>query len=266
MQLEVIERHPESGSEYPPLLFIHGAFGGAWCWDEHFIDYFVAAGYSCYAVSLRGHGNSEGDVYMASLQDYLEDVRQVVEQIPVTPILIGHSMGGMVIQKYLEAKLPAAAVVLMASVPPTGLFDSAWQMGIRMPWLSWQLGEMYLFGPQFATTSGLHRLLFSEHMDPKKVHRFTVDTRGESMRVLWDMMGLNLPLQLRHSPVPMLVMGAAEDIIFPPPLIQGTGAWYRSPVKIVPGMAHAMMLEDTWENAASALLEWLYEQELGLAA
>jgi pimeloyl-ACP methyl ester carboxylesterase len=41
-----------------PLLFVHGAWHGAWCWDEYFLDFFAGRGYRALAVSLRGHGNS----------------------------------------------------------------------------------------------------------------------------------------------------------------------------------------------------------------
>ncbi len=41
MQLEVLRREPASASESAPLLFVHGAFHGAWCWDVHFLPWFA---------------------------------------------------------------------------------------------------------------------------------------------------------------------------------------------------------------------------------
>ena len=54
----------------PPLLFVHGSYHGAWCWRERFLPYFAAAGWDCYAVSLRGQGGSdrEGLKVSGSLQ------------------------------------------------------------------------------------------------------------------------------------------------------------------------------------------------------
>jgi len=49
---------PNSNSKPPsPLFFIHGGIGGAWVWLEY-LQYFSARGIPCYAVSMRGHGDS----------------------------------------------------------------------------------------------------------------------------------------------------------------------------------------------------------------
>ena len=56
--LEVIDKGSCSEAHQVPLLFVHGAWHAAWCWDEHFFDYFADKGYRALAVSLRGHGGS----------------------------------------------------------------------------------------------------------------------------------------------------------------------------------------------------------------
>ncbi len=53
--LDVIEKGPCRESHKTPVLFVHGAWHGAWCWDEHFLDFFAEQGYRSLAVSLRGH-------------------------------------------------------------------------------------------------------------------------------------------------------------------------------------------------------------------
>ena len=107
-KLEVISRQPSEPRDAPPILFVHGAWHGAWCWDEHFLDYFSEKGFAAHALSLRGHGSSEGRERLrrVRLRDFLEDVAAVAELLPAPPILVGHSMGGFVIQKYLELDRP----------------------------------------------------------------------------------------------------------------------------------------------------------------
>ena len=123
-QLEVLSCEPQTRRHATPLLFVHGAFAGAWVWDEHFLPWFAAQGYSAHAVSLRGHGGSAGHerIDWYSIHDYVEDVAEVVADLAAAPVLIGHSMGGFVVQKYLERHAVPAAV-LMCSVPPQGLVD-----------------------------------------------------------------------------------------------------------------------------------------------
>ena len=120
--LEVLCQTPTGKARETPLLFIHGAYTGAWCWNEAFMPWFAEQGYICYALSLSGHGQSRGRAYLDSfsISDYVDDVTEVVSKLSAPPVLIGHSMGGMVVQKFLERQ-SAPGVVLMSSVPPQGL-------------------------------------------------------------------------------------------------------------------------------------------------
>src|SRR5512134_2697443 len=121
MKLEIISKYPQEKTHATPLLFLHGAWHGAWCW-ENFLPYFAMQGYEAHALSLRGHGNSEGreGIRWYSTSDYVADLRQVVKSLSVSPVLIGHSMGGYVVQKHLESQ-DAPAGVLLASIPTTGI-------------------------------------------------------------------------------------------------------------------------------------------------
>src|SRR6516164_11750402 len=94
--LEVITALPPlAPPRATPLLFVHGAWHGAWCWAEHFLPYFSAKGYECSALNLRGHGRSsiKGSLRFARIADYVADVEKVAARMPAPPILVGHSMG-----------------------------------------------------------------------------------------------------------------------------------------------------------------------------
>ena len=120
--LEVIDKGSAGDSHPVPLLFVHGALHAAWCWDEHFLDFFADKGYRSLAVSLRGHGKSPAPKPMqfCSIADYVHDVDSVAKSLPKPPVVVGHSMGGIVVQKYLESHDTPAAV-LLASVPVSGI-------------------------------------------------------------------------------------------------------------------------------------------------
>lgn len=111
IQLEVISRESAGDAHPTPLLFVHRAWHRAWCWNEHFLPCFAAHSYRSYALSLRGHGTSASPKRFrtARVRDYVEDVAQVAGQLDRPPVLIGHSMGELVVQKYLEThEAPAA--------------------------------------------------------------------------------------------------------------------------------------------------------------
>jgi pimeloyl-ACP methyl ester carboxylesterase len=119
MNLEIISKYPIESRHTTPLLFVHGAWHGAWCWKVHLLDFFASHGFSAHALSLRGHGNSagRGDLRGTRIADFVDDVAEVARQLPKPPVVIGHSMGGLVVQKYLQ-KYPAPVAVLLAAVPP----------------------------------------------------------------------------------------------------------------------------------------------------
>jgi pimeloyl-ACP methyl ester carboxylesterase len=135
--LEVIDKGACSQAHPVPLLFVHGGWHGAWCWDDHFLDFFAAAGYRAVAMSLRGHGTSPTTtpLHKVCIADYLDDVRSVADDLGGAPVLVGHSLGGYVIQRYLEHRA-APAAVLVGSLPPSGVLGTALRVWRRRPQMS----------------------------------------------------------------------------------------------------------------------------------
>jgi pimeloyl-ACP methyl ester carboxylesterase len=119
--LEVIDKGRCTDEHPAPLLFVHGGTLAAWCWDEHFLDFFAHKGFRAVAVSLRGHGAStlSQRLNSCSVADYVDDVRATVDLLGAETVLIGHSMGCLGVQKYLE-KYHAPAAVLLAPSTPQG--------------------------------------------------------------------------------------------------------------------------------------------------
>ena len=87
MELELIHQNPQKMKFKHPLLFLHGAFSGAWCWRENYLDYFASQGFECLALSLRGHGESKSHNPLDQLspKDYQEDLFSVIDQFEAPP-------------------------------------------------------------------------------------------------------------------------------------------------------------------------------------
>src|SRR5512143_2667397 len=98
----MISKYPARDQHPTPLLCIPGTLHTAACWEVHFLDYFAQHGYAAHALNLRGHGNSEGreKLRWTRIADFVQDGAETVRQLPSPPILIGHSMGGFILQHY----------------------------------------------------------------------------------------------------------------------------------------------------------------------
>lgn len=109
-----------SDNSRPPLLCVHGAWHGAWCFKP-LMDYLAEKGFTSYALDLPGHGTrTSEDVADLGIMDYVAEVEYAMNELaPVKPILIAHSMGGLIVQKLLE-KNEAPASVLIAPYPAMG--------------------------------------------------------------------------------------------------------------------------------------------------
>jgi len=258
--LEVLARRPTGPSQPVPLLFVHGAFVGAWCWEEHFLPFFAEAGYASYAVSLSGHGGSRGRERLdhLSIADYVADLAEIVERLPVPPVLIGHSMGGFVVQKYLE-KHAAPGAVLMCSVPPQGLVSATFGMLFSHPGLFRDLNTL-MSGGQVALDT-LREALFAQPIGVDDLTKFYRWSQPESHRAIWDMSLFDLPHPSRIKDVPMLVLGAEHDHLMPPSTAEMTARTYGVEAEIFPGMGHGLMLESDWRKVAQRILDWLKEMK-----
>jgi len=258
---EVLSRLPDGKKQRTPLLFIHGAFTAAWCWEEHFLDFFAAAGYPAYAVSLSGHGKSQGREHLDSLSisDYVRDVATVVASLPAPPVLIGHSMGGFVVQKYLEEQV-APGAVLMCSVPPQGLMSAAFGMMFSRPGMMKDLNG--LMGGGKVSMDTLREALFAQEVAAEDLKRFLRASQSESHRALWDMSLFGLPRVNRVKRTPLLVQGAQYDHLIPASLAEMTARTYGTEATIFPGLGHGLMLEQDWRIPAEHILNWLQEMKL----
>jgi pimeloyl-ACP methyl ester carboxylesterase len=261
MRLEVINEKPKSGARPTPVLFVHGAWHGAWCWAEHFMPYLAQKGYESFALSLRGHGASEGRERLrwTCIGDYVADVAQVVEQLPRPPVLVGHSMGGMVVQKYLESHA-APAAVLLGSVPPRGVIRATLAIALRHPLAFTRANLTLSLYPLVNTPSLAQEFFFSADMPQEKVATYFARLQDESYRAFLGMLALELP-RPRRVKTPMLVLGAAQDTIFSGGEVEATARAYGTQAKIF-DMAHDMMLEAGWQNVADRIVNWLKERGL----
>lgn len=259
--LELHSRLParrNGNARKPPLLFVHGGYCDAWCWLPHFLPWFAERGYAAHAMSLRGHGASPGHetLFITGLDDYAADVEQVAAGLPSAPVLIGHSMGAAVVERILATR-PIHAAALLSPIPPGGLLPMAARLAAEKPDYLMQLMH---FNPSRLTSHVLESLrpfYFSDDVAPAVLAEATRHLCSESPRALLDL-SLRLHWQLpERRGTALFVLGAEGDRICTPDDVRATARHHGVDAAILPGLAHMLMLERQWEQAAGAILRWL---------
>jgi pimeloyl-ACP methyl ester carboxylesterase len=256
VHLERISCLPRAAERAAPVLFVHGAWHGAWCWSEHFLPYFARHGYASHAFDLRAHGKSEGGrrLRRTSVTDYVADLGRVVGDMNALPVLVGHSMGSLIVQKYLETH-QAAAAVLLAPPPPSGGIPAILRLAARHP-LAVLKANATMSPHHLISTPRLAReAFFSDDIPDGRLQAYVSCLQQESYRAVLDTIVLNRPHPKRVRD-PVLVLGAEGDTFFTRKEVEATARAYRTEATSFP-MAHNMMLEDGWKDVADHILRWL---------
>ena len=257
------QAHAASGmGTRPPLLFVHGGYMQSGCWEVNFLPWFQQRGYDCHAIDLSGHGASEGRAELNSfgIDDYVADVSQLAAQLPAPPVLIGHSMGAIVVQRYLEQPLevaPAAAIALLAPVPPTGLLGASIQLNHKQPDFLREAARAVRGEYTRNTVRVMREVYFSPDVSDAEFVAFPALVQDESMQVVTELTALPFSLPRRRRKLPALVMGGSMDALFPAHMLHFTASGWNAETCVIPRAGHMLMMDPQWTVAAEKIADWL---------
>lgn len=254
MNLELISRTAGADAGKPSLLFIHGGFHGAWCWDEHFLPWFNERGWAAHAVSLRGHGLSDGAAQIKdwSLADYAEDVLSMITRLGRPVILIGHSMGGVVAQQCWREHDFVRGMVLVASSPLRPSRSVIYRLMRANP-VSLILGQV-LKDP-VRLQRAMVPFLLSPYLSPDKRESYHTRLCLESPKAMAEIFS-RPPPDVDASDCPVHVIAGADDWSIPLSDNEGLAATYQTELEVCPGW-HDLMLDPEWEASAQSIQRWL---------
>ncbi len=255
--IEVLSKPAFERRTRTPQLFVHGAWHGAWCWDRGFLDFFAQRGWDSYALSLRNHGESDdaGRLRWIRHGNFVADIASVAREFERPPVLIGHSMGGYLVQKYMEDQEVAGAV-LMGSVPITGTFAASVRFARRHPLRFLRLLATMSMWPVVANPDLVREYLLAPGTPDAEVAAIHEMLQDESFLTYVDMMGLALPNPGKTG-APVMVCAGSDDALFTVREAEKTAVAYGVEAHIFDGLPHDMMLHSGWEDAARAIARWL---------
>lgn len=244
------------------VVMVHGAFCGGWAF-ESFRAPFEAAGFEVIAPDLRGHGpgDAPGAVAGVSMADYAADIAGVCERLETPPVLLGHSMGGLVAQ--LAARRAAvSALVLLAPSPPwgvaaTSLEEAATAFGVHMlgPFASGALSP----------DRGLMRAYSLDRLARPEREAAIASLRPESAQAVRETlnwwMDPFMTTSLGPGPLtpPSLVVAGERDVVHSPATGAAVAERIGAEFRVMRGMSHWLMGEPGWEQVSDAVLAWIAE-------
>lgn len=240
------------GDDRPPLLLIHGMFGGAW----QFADWqlrLAKRGRSSVAIDLRGHGASGtvADIGSVSLNDYVEDALAAVRALG-TPAVVGHSMGGLVAQKLAERNVVSAAVLLCAA-PPRWISALSVPLLVRMV----KYAPALLFSRPVVPDLADANALFLGRLPATEREKVFERIQPESGRAARELALGTMTIDAKRVSCPMLSIGAADDRFLPSRIARAIAKKYDCEYREYTEHGHYIVGEPGWESVADDGAAWL---------
>jgi pimeloyl-ACP methyl ester carboxylesterase len=245
-----------------PIIMVHGAFCGGWTFDA-FRQPFEAKGYTCLTPDLRGHAHG-GQPAGASMSHYADDLAELVRSQAKPPILIGHSLGGLVAQM-TAAKAPVAGLILLAPSAPWGIQGGTMAEAISAV-------SLYALGPFWSQAVAPDYSLAKQY----SLNRMPRDERRaiyarmvpESGRALWETLNwwldpfMTTQVATYRIKAPVLGVAGGQDQIHPPATVKQIVARLSGELKVFDEMSHWLPGEPGHEAVAVACLDWIAAKQI----
>ncbi|MEI9929700.1 MAG: alpha/beta hydrolase [Rhizomicrobium sp.] len=242
---------------------LHGAFCGAWAFDE-FRQAFELD-YAVHVPTLRYHdcgANPPREFGRTSLLDYAADLETFIAGLDEAPVIVGHSMGGLLAQMLAAKGLARALVLLAPSAPwgvlPSTLFELASAQTLLFSGGDYR-GSIIPPSYQIAAAHSLDKL---DAVSRSAIYTHFVPESGQAtfeiMNWSFDMRRAS-HVRARDVTCPVLCLVGSDDKINPPSTVSRIAARYQGRARFeqVPDHSHWLIGEPGWEKIATRALSWL---------
>lgn len=252
----------------PTVIFITGAFVSHACWDE-WVDYFESKGFNAIAPAwpykdgtakaLRDRQPKDTNLATLTLTELINHYATIAKNLSEKPIIIGHSLGGLITQILVNRNLAAFGVAIHP-VPPMGIIPYEFKF-LRSTWkvlgLFSSLKKTYLMSFkdfQRAFVNGM----------PYEVQKTTYEKLAipESKTAARGGLTSAAAVDFHKQHVPLLITSGSEDNLIPPHLINRNYEKYKKNDSVleyreVDGRNHNILGQPTWKQDADYILNWL---------
>jgi pimeloyl-ACP methyl ester carboxylesterase len=248
---------PENPKFRSPLILVHGPWSGSWCWQDWAVR-FCNLGWDCWAVNFRGRAEDKVLESLARLtfDDCLGDLKQVIPATRSSPVLLGHSLGGLAAVKAAEGERISAVILL--SAPFRGGDVKDWGRGLRLLRLKY-LPLIFLRQP-----IRMNEKDFNLHwLASVPEYRRAAVLKGlvmESGYLVEELFRPSVSLDPKEIRCPVLVLGGTEDRVVSVASLRHMARALDAEFKEYPGHGHWMMEEEGREAIVNDIHRWLVQR------
>jgi pimeloyl-ACP methyl ester carboxylesterase len=250
------------------IVFIHGLFQNPESWEQ-WITFFKAKGYTCHAPAYPYHEGNPAvlrirvhpDLGKLTFGDVTTSLAAFIEKLPEKPVLIGHSMGGLAVQKLIEKNMGIAGICI-DSAPPKGIFSLNWNfLRANLPTVNPFKGNSAVL----PDVKWVHRS-FCNTMTVEQTEieydRFVVP---ESRNIPRSSIGKDGEIDFRKPHSPLLFIAGKKDRIIPASLNRKNLSAYKDKNSIIDykgfaGRTHYICGQENWEEVAGFVAEWIADE------
>jgi pimeloyl-ACP methyl ester carboxylesterase len=259
----------KKSAQATPIVFIHGAFCGGWAFDA-FREPFEAAGFEAHAPNLPHHerGADLEQLALTGLKEYAHAITLYLRELRAPPVLVGHSLGGLVVQ-LVAMHAPVAGMVLLApsapwGVPPTTLDEHGNHLGLTLLGDYWRRPVPPDFRVARATT--IDRL---SRDDARRAFARFVPESGRAIREAmqwWLDTSMASQAPVYRIAAPVLGLAGGRDRVNPASTVRRVLARFpegQAHFHEFPEMSHWLVGEPEAPEVAKLILQWLQARDIG---
>jgi pimeloyl-ACP methyl ester carboxylesterase len=249
------------------IVFITGTFFSHSCWEE-WSNYFEMEGYTCiapawpykYAPAEELRNKHQHDpIVLNTINSLTDHFAGIVNMLPEKPILIGHSLGGLIVQLLLQRDLGIAGIALH-SFPPNGVTRLRFSF-LRSMWATMMLftSEYNTYLMSFAKWNKSIANGLSCEQQKESYYKYAIP---ESKKIIKETFKCLSKIDFEKAHVPLLFTSGSIDKLIPASLNYSNYKRYKpgnsvTDYKEFSGQSHLVFGPIRWRLEADFVLYWL---------
>ncbi|AYQ32479.1 carboxylesterase [Runella sp. SP2] len=247
------------------IVLIHGLFVNNTSWAQ-WKTYFEAQGYKVYTPANPGHEGVPSelrttvhpDLTKTGFEDVVMNIVKLIDTLPEKPIVVGHSLAGLVVQKLIELD-KAVAGVSIDGAPPKNVLAPWATVKIVFPVVNFFKGNQ----PYLGTKEWYHKAFFNNYTKDESDRLYDQIAVPESRKIARDtLLSSFAAIDFKKPHQPLLFIGGEKDAIFASSFTKRIAGSYKDKNSLVDfkefeGRSHFIAGEKGWEEVAAYVLNWI---------